>query len=133
MTLDEIYQKADVVSFHIPQTEETIAFANASFFNAFQKPIYLINLSRGKVVKTEDLLQAIDNNQVLGACLDVLEYENLFKSGRFIVNEIPVQLQQLLKSDKILFSPHVGGWTVESYYKISKVLAEKIIEKFWEQ
>lgn len=130
VTLDEIFERADVFSFHIPQTEESIYMGNTAFFNRFKKPIYLLNVSRGKVVKTEDLLLAIEEGKVIAAGLDVLEFESLFKSGKFSIEDTPIILQQLLACDKILFTPHVAGWTVESYYKLSKVLAEKIIKKY---
>ena len=128
-TPDELFAKADVVSFHIPQNTETLFMADDSFFQAFAKPVYLINLSRGKIVRTESLVKALEEGRVLGACLDVLEYEpasfeNLFDQ------DLPDYFHRLLKDERVIFSPHVGGWTHESYYKLSKVLAEKIIQHF---
>lgn len=126
-TLEEIYQQCDIVSFHIPQNEETIYFANDSFFNSFQKKIYLINLSRGKIVQTSSLVSALKNDKVLGACLDVLEYEkSSFES--FFEQEMNTDFNYLLGSEKVLLSPHVGGWTIESYFKLSDVLADKILQ-----
>ncbi len=128
-SLQDIYQEAEVVSFHIPQNEETLYFANESFFESFQKSIYLLNLSRGKIVKTSALVNAIRKGKVLGAGLDVLEYEKAsFES--FFEQEIPEDFRYLLKSDKVLLTPHVGGWTKESYFKLSSVLADKILRKF---
>lgn len=128
-TLRAIYQEADVVSFHIPQNEETLYFADESFFESFQKSIYLLNLSRGKIVKTSALVNAIREEKVLGAGLDVLEYEKAsFES--FFEQDIPEDFRYLLKSDKVLLTPHVGGWTKESYFKLSSVLADKILERF---
>jgi len=129
-TMQEIFEKADIVSFHIPQTEETIQLANSSFFQHFKKPIYVINLSRGTIVNLSDLWEAIEQKKVLGACLDVLETENKAFENDFKNQELSSALQQLLNSEKVLFSPHVGGWTHESYYKLSKVLAEKILSHF---
>ncbi len=126
-SLEEIYENADVVSFHIPQNEETLFMVNDTFFSKFKKPIFLINLSRGKIVKTSALVEALKNGIVLGACLDVLEYEKAsFES--FFEQEIPDDFKYLLESDKTILSPHVGGWTHESYYKLSDVLADKILE-----
>ncbi|NRA12633.1 MAG: phosphoglycerate dehydrogenase [Crocinitomicaceae bacterium] len=126
--LETLYQKADIVSFHIPQNEETLYFANDAFFNAFQNPIYLINLARGKVVKTSALVDAMKANKVFGACLDVLEYEKTSFESFFEQNLDP-DLSYLLNSKNVILSPHVGGWTHESYFKLSNVLADKILKE----
>jgi D-3-phosphoglycerate dehydrogenase len=103
--------------------------ANDQFFAKLQKPIFLLNLSRGKIVETAALVKAMEAGKVLGAGLDVLEYEKTsFES--FIEQEIPADFLYLLNSDKVILSPHVGGWTEESYFKLSKVLADKIIEHY---
>lgn len=127
--MSEIFEKADVVSFHIPQNEDTIYLGNRSFFESFRNKIYVINLSRGKIIQTAALVDAIKNGKVLGACLDVLEYES--SSFENIFNDCnSADLDYLLHSDKVIFSPHVGGWTKESYFKLSNVLADKILDKF---
>jgi len=127
--LEEIFRNADVVSFHIPQNEETLFMANDDFFSNFTKSIYLINLSRGKIVQTSALVNSLKSGKVLGACLDVLEYEKTsFES--FFEQELPVDFKYILESDRTILSPHVGGWTHESYYKLSDVLADKILETF---
>jgi len=127
-SLEEIYKECDVVSFHIPQNEETLYFANDEFFSNFVKNIYLINLSRGKIVQTSALVNAIKNGKVLGACLDVLEYEKTSFESFFDEKEnIHPDFKYILESEKTLLSPHVGGWTVESYFKLSDVLADKIL------
>lgn len=126
-TLEEIFQKADIVSFHIPQTAETIYFGNSDFFNRFAKTIYLINLSRGKVVQLEALVEALKTQKVKGACLDVLEVENKTFEKQFSSNGLSNAIAYLLAQENVLFSPHVGGWTVESYFKLSNVLADKIL------
>lgn len=129
VSLDKIYAEADVLSFHIPQNQETLFFANETFFLSFKKPFYLINLSRGKIVQTSALVNAMKNNRVLGACLDVLEYEkSSFES--FFEHELSPDFQYLLASENVILSPHVGGWTHESYFKLSDVLADKIIDAF---
>jgi D-3-phosphoglycerate dehydrogenase len=128
-SLEELYSNADVLSFHIPQNEETLFWANDTFFESIQKPFFLLNLSRGKIVQTKALLDAIENGKVLGAGLDVLEFE---KSSfeNFFDGNMPEAFQQLLASKKVILSPHVGGWTNESYFKLSDVLADKILEHF---
>jgi D-3-phosphoglycerate dehydrogenase len=123
--MERIFEEADVVSFHIPQTEETLFWGNADFFNTFTKPIYLLNMSRGKIVKTQDLLDAIDQGKVLGACLDVLEFE----STSFSEIDKNETLNQLLNHPKVLLSPHIAGWTHESYFLLSDVLADKILTR----
>jgi len=128
-TLIDLFTLCDVISFHIPQNEETIYFANELFFAQFQKSIYLINLARGKVVKTAALVDAMKTNKVLGACLDVLEYEkSSFES--FFEQELSPDFKYLLDSKNVILSPHVGGWTHESYFKLSNVLADKILNQF---
>lgn len=124
----EIFKKADVVSFHIPQNNETKYLVNDAFLSKFIKPIYIINLARGKIINTESLIKAIGSQTVLGACLDVLEYEkssfeNLFSDE----NNLPLVFKEVLESSKIILSPHVGGWTEESYFGLSNVLATKIL------
>ncbi|MDX1444713.1 2-hydroxyacid dehydrogenase [Lishizhenia sp.] len=125
-SMEEIQAKADVLSLHIPQNEETKFWVDTAFINAFAKAFYLINLSRGKIVRTSALRKALNEGQILGACLDVLEFEkasfeNIFSS------DMPDDFKFLLESDKVLLSPHVGGWTHESYFKLSDVLADKIL------
>ena len=127
--LEILVKESDVISFHIPQNEETIYFANDDFFNSLQKPIYLLNLSRGKIVETSALVNALKSGKVKAAGLDVLEYEkSSFES--FFEQELPSDFQYLLNAKNVLLTPHVGGWTTESYYKLSGVLADKILAKF---
>lgn len=129
VTLSEIFEKADIVSFHIPQNEETLFMANSEFLSNFKKAIYLINLSRGKIVQTSALVEGLKSGKVLGTCLDVLEYEKAsFES--FFDQEIPADFKYILESDKTILSPHVGGWTHESYFKLSNVLADKVLGYF---
>jgi D-3-phosphoglycerate dehydrogenase len=128
-TLNALLKNADVISFHIPQNGETTYMANEAFFNRVQKSIFLLNLSRGKIVQTEALVKAMKSGKVIGAGLDVLEYEKTsFES--FFEQELPEDFKYLLQSDQVIFSPHVGGWTTESYFKLSDVLADKILEDF---
>lgn len=126
-TLEEIFNECDILSLHLPLTEETNYFADASFFNKFKKNIYLINTARGKCLNTADLVSSMKNGKILGACLDVLEYESV-SFENIDVKTLPEPMQFLIKSDKVVLSPHIAGWTHESNYKMSKVVAEKMVE-----
>lgn len=127
VTLSEIQQRATVVSLHIPQTPETIGMINARFISQMENPFHLINLSRGAIVKTNDLMDGLEMKKVAGACLDVLEYEKSSFENMFSEkSQLPLPFKYLLSSPNVLLSPHVGGWTEESYYKLSNVLLNKI-------
>ena len=126
VSLEQLYQEADVISFHIPQNEETLYWVNEHFFESISKPIYLLNLSRGKIVDTQALLNAISKGQVKGTGLDVLEFEKA-SFEHFSDSERLSSFQELIASNKVILTPHVGGWTTESYYKLSDVLADKIL------
>jgi D-3-phosphoglycerate dehydrogenase len=129
-TLQAIFQQADIVSFHIPLNRETKYFAEELFFNSFNKPVRVLNLSRGKIVNTKALVLALKEKKVIGACLDVLEFETKsFES--FFEQHLPEEFQYLIHSENVLISPHVGGWTIESYFKLSNVLADKILD--WDE
>ncbi|WP_292900778.1 2-hydroxyacid dehydrogenase [Nonlabens sp.] len=127
VSLQELQQQADVLSLHTPQTELTIGMVNKTFIEAFSKPFYLINTARGKSVVTEDLVAALTSKKILGAGLDVLEYEKGSFESLFRNSEIPTAFAALLEMDNVLLSPHVAGWTVESKYLLAEVIANKII------
>jgi D-3-phosphoglycerate dehydrogenase / 2-oxoglutarate reductase len=128
-TLEALLTKSDVVSFHIPQNKETLWFAGQEFFDALGKPVWLLNLSRGKIVHTKSLIAAIEAGKVLGAGLDVNEFEkSSFES--FFEEDMPEELKYLIASEKVLLTPHIGGWTHESYFKLSDVLADKILDHY---
>jgi D-3-phosphoglycerate dehydrogenase len=125
-TLENLLAQADVISFHIPQNDETSWMFNQEFVDRLSKPIWLLNLSRGKIVETKAVVAGLKSGKILGAGLDVLEYErSSFES--FFEQKLPADFQYLLESDQVLLSPHVGGWTNESYFKLSDVLADKIL------
>lgn len=126
--LKTLFNQADIVSLHLPLAEETHYYANSNFFTAFKKPFYLINTSRGNVVETKALVEAIKQKKVLGACLDVLEYESSSFQNELDANN--QDLKFLLESNKTILSPHVAGWTVESFQKLSEVLLEKVRVSF---
>lgn len=122
VSLQEIYDTADIVSLHLPLSEETKEYANAAFFNSFKKKIVFINTSRGGHVNASDLMNALDSGIVSYAALDVLPFEKSSLEG---LNDNPL-FENLLTYSNVLLSPHVAGWTTESYYKLSYVLFEKI-------
>lgn len=125
--LEEIFKRADVVSFHIPQNEETVYFFDQDFVRKMEKPFYLINLSRGKIVSTEALLDGMQSKKVVGACLDVLEFEKASFEDMFASSDaMPTAFKALIQSKQVILSPHVGGWTAESYRKLSQVLLDKL-------
>lgn len=127
---EQIYKEADIVSLHVPLAEDTIFLMNKMRFNRFKKPIFLINTARGKNVKISDLLSAIDQGKVLGACLDVLEYESTSFEN---MEADKSDYKALMNSDKVLLSPHVAGWTNESYFKLSWFLYQKIDDYFFDK
>jgi D-3-phosphoglycerate dehydrogenase len=123
--LKTLQAQADIVSLHLPQNEETLHFADSSFFAAFAKPIWFINTARGKNVKTTDLVEAIKNGRVTGAALDVLEFEKASLEG--LDMDEAQALTDLLNMEQVIITPHVAGWTTESYFNLSDVLADKIL------
>lgn len=122
VSLDELFEKADILSLHTPLTDETYGMVNLTFLNRFSKDITLVNTARGKVVVLHDLIDALNNGKVKSAALDVLENENI---DRLTEREL-VDFNDLVKRENVLFTPHVAGWSFESYEKINKILAAKI-------
>ncbi len=125
VSLEELFEQSEVLSLHVPLTEETRFMVNRQFIERFRQPFHLINTSRGKVVCLKDLLSALEERRVLGAGLDVLEYEAF--SNELQTGAMPEELKKLFLRDDVVFTPHVAGWTVESDYKLAFHLAEKII------
>lgn len=130
VSLKKLQEKSDVLSLHTPETSLTKGMVNLDFIQQFKKPFWLINTARGKSVVTKDLVKALKNETVLGAGLDVLEYEkssfeNLFTSS------IPEEFDYLIQSENVLLSPHVAGWTKESKEKLAQTIVDKIKSKFW--
>ena len=118
--MEEIVKHSDVLSLHVPLTTETNGLVDDEYLFHFKKPIFLINTSRGKVVKTQAVLNAIKHGKVSGAALDVLEVE------KFPALAEQQWFEELRQSGKVLLSPHVAGWTFDSYRKISEVMADKL-------
>jgi D-3-phosphoglycerate dehydrogenase len=129
VTFKELQEQSDVLSLHTPQTSETIGMVNAKFINEFKKPFWLINTARGKSVVTNDLVDALKSNKILGAGLDVLEYEKSSFENMF-TSEMPEAFQYLIKAENVLLTPHVAGWTVESKEKLAQTIVDKIKAEF---
>lgn len=139
VSLEEFREKCDVVSLHTPWTPDTDQIINKEFIDAYKKPFWFINTARGKNVVTEDLVASLKEGQVLGAGLDVLEYEkasfeSLFSNKKNVSvsahETIPTAMQELMFLPNVILSPHVAGWTVESHEGLASVIANKIIDKF---
>lgn len=121
-TMAEIFKKADIVSLHIPLSNDTHRYFGHDFFSSFSKPIYFCNIARGELVDLGALCQALASQKVLGACLDVLENEKLAT----LTPSQSENFQFLAQSPHVILTPHVAGWTFESYKKINEVLRDKI-------
>ena len=130
VTLKELQEQADVVSLHTPWTPLTNKLVDAIFIDEFSKPFWLINTARGKSVVTKDLVFALKKGVILGAGLDVLEYERSSFESLFLSGEIPHELNELMAMDNVILSPHVAGWTIESKEKLAQIIVDKIINRF---
>ncbi|MEW2921008.1 2-hydroxyacid dehydrogenase [Muricauda sp. ANG21] len=124
----EFQQKSDVVSLHVPQTEKTIGMVNTAFINGFHNPFWLLNTARGKCVVTKDLVEALKSGKILGAGLDVLEYEKKSFENMFV--QKPKAFKYLRKAKNVLLTPHVAGWTVESKEKLAQTIVDKVKARF---
>lgn len=125
-SLEDLFENADVISLHLPLTDETKYLVDEAFLSKFKKNIYLINTARGKVVKTDALVAALKSGKVIGAAIDVLEYEKA-SFADLKASELPEAFDYLSKSDRVVLTPHIAGWTFESNEKMATVLLEKII------
>ncbi len=125
VSLKELQQKADILSLHTPWTSETNKMVNRGFINAFAKPFWFLNTARGKSVVTADLVEALQTGKILGAGLDVLEYEKLSFETLF-ESDKPAAFDYLLKAENVLLTPHIAGWTFESHEKLAQVIVDKI-------
>ncbi|WP_115462752.1 2-hydroxyacid dehydrogenase [Winogradskyella aurantiaca] len=134
--LEVLQSKADVLSLHTPQTSSTIGMVNKDFIDQFQKPFWLLNTARGSSVVTADLVAALEAGKVLGAGLDVLEYEkssfeNLFNSSGQDSPQMPKAFEYLITAQNVLLTPHVAGWTLESHEKLAQTIVDKIKAEFF--
>jgi len=114
------------VSLHTPLTTETKNLLNRDFILQFRKPFYLINTARGPIVNTADLVEGLKNEKILGACLDVLEYEKSSFENMFSDENLPAPLQYILQSDKVILSPHIAGWSHQSFAKMAEAMLFKV-------
>jgi D-3-phosphoglycerate dehydrogenase len=132
VSFDEFQQKVEVLSLHIPWTPETNNMVDAAFIDAFARPFWIFNTSRGKNIVTADLAAAMSTGKVLGAGLDVLEYEKLSFETLFQDKNTPEAFQYLLEADNVILTPHVGGWTFESHERLAQVIVDKIKVKYFD-
>ena len=137
VSLQELQQNCDVLSLHTPQTELTKNMVDTKFINGFKKNFWLINTARGTSVVTTELVNALKSGKILGAGLDVLEYEkasfeNLFQKGALSNDiELPEAFKYLINAENVLLSPHIAGWTIESKEKLAQTIVNKIKNKFY--
>ena len=122
----EFQEKVDVLSLHLPWTPETDKMVDEAFINGFAKPLWVINTSRGKNIVTADLVAALQSGKVLGAGLDVLEYEKLSFETLFQDATTPEAFQYLLNAKNVILTPHIAGWTFESHERLAQVIVDKI-------
>lgn len=126
VSLEEFFERAQVVSLHTPQTSLTTKMIDKAFIDQFKNPFYFINTARGKAVVTKDLVEGLSSGKVLGAALDVLEFE---KSSfeQLIMEQMPEEFHYLVSSDKVVLAPHIAGWTKQSKIKLASFICDKII------
>lgn len=124
-TMEQIYEEADILSLHLPFTTETKGLANRDYWNQFKKALLLINTSRGNIVPTQDLLEALDAGKLIVACLDVFENE---KPVTYSPKE-NLLFEDLFQRDNVLLTPHVAGWTIESKERLAKLLLDRIMKR----
>ena len=143
VSLEELQEKVEILSLHTPQTPLTLNMVDSVFINNFKKSFWLINTARGKSLVTEDLVAALDSGKILGAGLDVLEYEKSSFEDSFKTDEpkfrwmkkskksnLPEAFQYLMNADNVILTPHVAGWTIESNVKLAQTIVDKIKAKF---
>ena len=130
VTLVDFFRQADIVSLHTPQTPQTEKMINTAFINSFAKSFWFLNTARGKNVVTDDLVNALKNGKVLGAGLDVLEYEKASFEDFFSDGQMPESFKYLLDADNVILTPHIAGWTLESKEKLAQIIVDKIISQF---
>ncbi|PHQ57597.1 MAG: hydroxyacid dehydrogenase [Lutibacter sp.] len=126
VSLKELQEKTDVLSLHTPFNEQSQNMINDAFINNFRKSFYLINTARGSAVVTNHLVEALISKKILGACLDVLEYEKLSFENLFENDNFPEAFDYLIHAENVLLSPHIAGWTVESKIKLAQTIVDKV-------
>ncbi|ANW96573.1 hydroxyacid dehydrogenase [Wenyingzhuangia fucanilytica] len=131
VSLQELQEKTDVLSIHTPHNDQSFKMIDTNFIQKFKKPFYIINTARGTAIVTHDLVDALKSGKILGACLDVLEYEKLSFENLFENKELPTAFEYLINAENVLLSPHIAGWTVESKFKLAKTITKKIALHFF--
>ncbi|UFH30274.1 2-hydroxyacid dehydrogenase [Chryseobacterium sp. C-71] len=127
VSLEELKEKAEVLSLHIPLTYSTNYLVDAEFISEMKNDFYFVNTARGKNVETKSLVKALKSGKVKGACLDVLEYEKASFENLETENE---DLQYLLNSEKAIVTPHIAGWTHQSKEKLAQIIVDKILASY---
>ncbi|NNC95449.1 MAG: hydroxyacid dehydrogenase [Chitinophagales bacterium] len=122
VSMDEVFERSDIVSLHLPLTKETTFLVNNAWLSNFSKDIYIVNTARGKIVNTADMLSGLDSGHVKGACLDVLENET---PSSWTTAEKAV-FERLIQCENVVITPHIAGWTALSKLRLAEVLADKI-------
>lgn len=131
VSLKQLQEKTDVLSLHTPFNKLSHHMVNDVFINNFKNPFYLINTARGSAVITNDLVEGLINKKILGACLDVLEYEKLSFENLFENESLPEAFEYLIHANNVLLSPHIAGWTVESKIKLAQTIVDKVEKIFF--
>ena len=127
VSINELQSKAQIISLHVPETDKTIGMIDKNFISKMKHPFWLINTARGKTVVTKDLVDAIKSKKIIGAGLDVLDYESSSFNSVFNSDKELNSLKFLIEAEQVILSPHVGGWTVESHQKLAKSILNKIL------
>jgi len=133
VSLKELQEKAEVLSLHTPFNKRSHNMVNSNFISSFKNPFYLINTARGSAVVTNHLVDALISKKILGACLDVLEYEKLSFENLFENEQLPKAFDYLINADNVLLSPHIAGWTVESKKKLAQTIVDKVESIFFSE
>ena len=129
VSIKELQNKSNILSIHTPQNRLSIGMINKEFIEKMKNPFWIINTARGSAVKIKDLIDGIQNEKILGAALDVLEYEKKTFENTFN-DKISQDFLDLIKNEKIILTPHIAGWTHESHLKLAKIIVQKIVKNF---
>ena len=124
VSLKKLRDESQIISLHVPYNLSTKKMINKDFINKMKNPFWLINTSRGNVINTDDVIESLKSKKILGAGLDVLEYES--SSFESIFKNNNPSLNYLLNAENVILSPHIAGWTYESHKKLAKVILDKI-------
>lgn len=122
VSLEELQKQSDVISFHVPLNQETHHYCNREFIDACGKMPIIINTSRGAIANTQEIISALENNKIKGLCIDVYEDEPITKNKINLVETY----RKLFSFENVIATPHIAGWTIESKYKLAKVLMDKM-------